>query len=699
MKIDRVELDNFGAFYGAHTFKVCDRGLTMILGDNRDEPRMNSNGAAKSTLFDAIDWCLFGVVPKGDHVDSIVNDESKSARVIVVLTDDDGTEIRVQRHRKWPDEPRGLRYWTGAEEQTTLDDKETQALLERVLGLDRDVFHAAIYFSQGDGFNFADATDGERLEILTKMYRLEHFDEWLEQVKTQRNGLAAILASTQTRVASLEGEITGLEATDFTAQIHAFEQQRGERVAQLSAKLIEIDGYLAQAQASLAGEAQAQAYLQSLEFQRPTVPLISVPAEIQNYATQCSGLAHSARAAYQLIERRLVKIQNTGVGECQECGQPVTAGHIEHEKAKIAKEREQAAAEMARADTAFSQASARVASEQVSVQKRMNDAATAAKIHADTVAEARAGYSKYAELRRYLDTTRATRTAMVNELETVRAQANPAHAQAEALRSRANQARAALALEQENLKSHAYHLDHLDFWVTGFGAKGLKSYILDSKLQEMTDAANEWIKILTGGTIWVRFETQTMGRSTGKLSNKTNIRVFRYNRNGTVTERNYRSWSGGEKKRVAWGISFGFSRLVAARARKRYDTLILDEVFKYVDRAGKDAVVEMLKYIKREKSSVFVIEHDADFQGAFEQRVLVRKENGRSTIIEAVNEQATEEARQDESPVQSAEGRQGTTRPRRTPVSDGVPASPPVPGRRGPARKPAQGRAAASPRR
>jgi len=198
-------------------------------------------------------------------------------------------------------------------------------------------------------------------------------------------------------------------------------------------------------------------------------------------------------------------------------------------------------------------------------------------------------------------------------------------------------------------------------------------------LQEMTDAANVWVRVLTGGTIWVRFETQRLGRSTKKLSNDINIRVFRYNPNGTVTERNYKSWSGGEKKRVSWAIDFGLSRLVAARATKRYDLLVLDEVFKHVDAAGGEAVVEMLRQLRQEKSSIFVIEHGSDFQSHFENRVLIRKQGGRSQIlnVEQNDEQSTGQGIQGSGQPQAGAG-DAQEKPRRKKARRGVSARTPT---------------------
>jgi DNA repair exonuclease SbcCD ATPase subunit len=179
----------------------------------------------------------------------------------------------------------------------------------------------------------------------------------------------------------------------------------------------------------------------------------------------------------------------------------------------------------------------------------------------------------------------------------------------------------------------------LTYWVTGLGTKGLKSYVLDGKVAEMTEEANRWVRFLTGGTIWVEFKTQReVGKGkTKKAVEDLSLYVHRAFPDGTVVRRNYRSWSGGEKSKVALGIDFGLARLVAKRASRAYDLLILDEVFqKDLDYSGKEAVAEMLVALSKEKSSIFVVDHDAGFQHLFSGRMVVRKHQRRSRVVEGI---------------------------------------------------------------
>ena len=204
MRIEAIDLTNYGPFYGTHSFKFSDRGLVLVMGDNLDEPKMNSNGAGKSSIFDGLDWCLFGKVPRGDHTDSICNDEAKNCQVKVELTNDVGETAYVIRSRG---KKSTLMFVENGVDKTTLDTKETQKLILDYLGLDRDVFHSAVLFGQTDLVHYAESTDSERMEILTKILRLDEIDSLLEKTKgalavTEAN-LARVVADLQAQQAVL----------------------------------------------------------------------------------------------------------------------------------------------------------------------------------------------------------------------------------------------------------------------------------------------------------------------------------------------------------------------------------------------------------------------------------------------------------------------------------------------------------------
>src|SRR4030042_5417266 len=76
MIIKEIYIKNYGPFYGEHNFKIDARGLVLVIGKNTDESKMDSNGSGKSSIFDALDWALWGEIPRKDHIDSMVNDKA-----------------------------------------------------------------------------------------------------------------------------------------------------------------------------------------------------------------------------------------------------------------------------------------------------------------------------------------------------------------------------------------------------------------------------------------------------------------------------------------------------------------------------------------------------------------------------------------------------------------------------------------------
>lgn len=637
MQIVSVVIEDFGAYAGRHEFLVADRGLVLVQGENRDEPRMDSNGAAKSTLFEAIDWGLFGVPSKGDHADSIIHEGSTTCAVHVAVRDDSGAVGLVERQR-----PSLLTFYVDGAKQTACDGRETQRLINQWLGLDRDVFHAAVFFGQEDLQRFADAKDAQRMEILSRVIpELGEIDILLERAKDRRKVQTPINAEAQRVVDSFENQIAALERYDYAESIAKWEADRQNRVLGLKNELVVKE----RRHRELAPIAMELPERQAIVAEWEQQPRVVVPTTVDGLDAARNSLIYfreqraGLEGAKKQFEAQLVQIKNTGTGRCPACGTIVSQEHLGYETQRLQGEIQMRLQNMSSINDNITM----LQREESELLRRLDYAVTEAKqqqkLQMDAIVSAKSAVQEAMAAQKEAAQVVEAHQALSRRVDVEMAAPNPFVNQQQETQAKLMQLKAdwrtAKALEGET----ATAMQTLDFWIDAFGPHGLKSLILDTKLQELTDAANEWVRLLTGGTMWIRFESQRLGRSTKTLRNAPTIRVFRYQPDGRVVERNYRSWSGGEKRRVSWAVDFGLSRLVARRAAKKWDLLVLDEVFKHVDSAGGEAVVEMLTYLQREKSSIFVIEHDSTFQSHFETVITVRKERGCSRIVEASNEQ------------------------------------------------------------
>lgn len=642
MRLISLEWENFGSYFGTHKFRMENRGLTLVRGQNLDEPRMDSNGSGKSTIFDALDWCWFGKSPRGSHSDSMVNEEAEKqrgaqCRVSAKLLDDSGNEIVVERGRTksktW------LNLKVGDEDLTTLDTAETQTRLEAVLGLSRDTFHAAVLFAQGDLVHYADSTDAERMRILTRILQLEELDGYLETVKAKVTTAKAECENFRDATLVLASKIEALESRDFTESIAAWESQREaqrlsvlQRRQQLHAEIVELQSQTKNLESLIQRKAELDRELSAGYSPDPT--LAQQQSEAKAALAQCDqALAVDMAESYRLTG----VIQKFGAmqeGECSQCGQPVTQAHLAAEiaKAQAAQTAVEAKVQAGQGVRAEWAASVAALDAQVVAHRRAYDESRAAKAReASGLAAEISGQT----LKQQRAASAHKESAMLDAQEAeIEAKKNPNVEQQARHLEEVVRVKASLELEKGKLAKAEDDLQYLEFWYSAFGPKGLKSYILDSRLQELTDAANQWVHLLTGGTIWVRFESQKKKRSSKGMTNAPDLRVFRWNPDGTTAERSYRDWSGGEKQRISFAVDFGLTRLIAQRASHSYNFLGLDEVFRHLDRSGKEAVMEMLQQLSLEKETVLVVEHDHEFQSQFENTISVVKQNRRSVLRE-----------------------------------------------------------------
>ena len=107
MNLSKIKIKNFLSIKEAELDFTNYSGLIQIKGDNLDERR--SNGAGKSSIFEAVIFGLFGRTIRGLNEDDLVNSESNSNLCVDLIVRD----IRIIRGKK----PSILRVFKNDEEQ------------------------------------------------------------------------------------------------------------------------------------------------------------------------------------------------------------------------------------------------------------------------------------------------------------------------------------------------------------------------------------------------------------------------------------------------------------------------------------------------------------------------------------------------------------------------------------------------------
>lgn len=636
MQFIKLEINNYGLFSGLHQFELSRRGLVFIVGHNLDNPRANSNGSGKSTLFEALEFCLWGVIPKGDSIDSIINKNAgKNCWVSVTISDDDGKGIFIKRFRKL-NGASGVNISVDGAEKTALDGVENQKIINNLMGLTRDIFNSCVFFPQQGLYHFCDnlSSDVECFEILTKVLQLEEIDTWAIKAKAEKQAIDSSVTENIMTISNFTSQLSVLKSIDFVNKINEYEANKKNKLTaalQLcAAKTLEADTL----QVQVVDTTDLDTQVKQLE----NTPILStpVPTQLININTSvgtCTNQLDTHRTKYNEILKVVEELGSSAIVRCRLCGQEITKKLAPDHISKLTAEAEVIKRESLVLKSKIDDLMAQKEQLGVVYKQQQEENKQAQLSYHKTVAGIKDKIYSNRQMLQTVGNLRKEADKLYQDCKNINQEINPFISEQE--RVKKEQTKVSLIIEQTEvlLREQKEEQEIYEFWIEAFSVKGLKSYILDNKLNTLTTAANEWIGLLTDNRFYIKFETQTASK-VGKVRNKLNMRVFQVDKNNVVIEHAFASWSGGERTRISLGVDLGLSQLISARSKKRYNILIFDEIFKNLDQMGIVAVTEMLNKLSLTKESVFVIEHNDTMKDSFDNIITIERNNNCSRILE-----------------------------------------------------------------
>jgi DNA repair exonuclease SbcCD ATPase subunit len=207
--IHEVILDNFRSYVGEHVFKVPKRsGLYSLTGRNEDNPRLETNGCGKSSLLDAIFWCLYGRTLRGLKAGDVVSWGAKSCSVTVTLTIGH-KRLRVRRSQS----PNGLTLEADAASDRPIE----QDGLQKYLRLTPEAFvHSVILPQFGD--SFFDLKPADKLTLFSEILELDYWldksklaDDKAKELAAEKSQFQLILAKHKGQIETIKDDISILK--------------------------------------------------------------------------------------------------------------------------------------------------------------------------------------------------------------------------------------------------------------------------------------------------------------------------------------------------------------------------------------------------------------------------------------------------------------------------------------------------------
>lgn len=641
MKILKAVINNFAAI-GHITVELNDKGLVLIQGDNKDDTSQDSNGSGKSTLPDALCWAFYGETAKGQSGDKLVNRTAKKdTSVEVEVVDEDTDDVfRISRHRKHKTYKNMLRLellqgstW---KDLTGGTDKLTQALVEKVIGCNYEVFKSAIYAGQEAMPDLPGMTDKQLKVLIEESAGIAQLQAAADIANRHVKDRKLIVQDHQAKIDKLQSNIElldnniatlGVRSTDWeasqlvhigtaetnvTALLAAFDDTLGDKITKKKASLTK--------QASDIRDKIAGSDAERIEERR----LADVAGDAGMAEAHALSQAKAARQKLDDAQHRLDHIGETVGTDCKSCGHTIEPGDVaaSTESASAAvltatdvKQRAEAAANKASADKAAAQSALSA------YRASMTDvSALTAELQtiSDNSGKLDAALTNWNRQKTGLD---AAKKAVVD----ARAAVNPYTQQIVDAHTQIDTINAKIEEVEEKRVEAAKDLFVAEEAFRVYNPAGVRAHILDTVTPHLNARTSHYLSTLTDGNVSAIWSTVSK-TAKGELREKFVIDV-----ESKTGGESFKDLSGGEKRKVRLACAMALQDLVASRANKPIKLFIADEIDTALDAAGLERLMAILDAKSRDKGTVLVVSH-SDLRDFIRNSVTVVKKGGKATL-------------------------------------------------------------------
>jgi DNA repair exonuclease SbcCD ATPase subunit len=623
--------------------------IINIRGHNFDRRQGSSNGAGKSTIMEMIVYGLYGKLLKKMNHKEAINTKVKKGLEVQITFEIGGHEYRIVRRRK----PDSLELWKDGDNEELGGMPATQAEIERVVGLTYEAFVNIAFFGQHNQYSFLSCDAATKRQIVENLLALEKYNRYCQVAKEKKK---AVEAEVSQHVKDYENACKQVDSAN--KRMMQIQQQQEQWLMMRQSELEKLNYQLAakdeeikntdQGKAMLAYQA-AQEELPTLKekIEKLTATLDAVTKKQEEYREKLDAkkaeyhdLSLKLNTVYHQIDTCTLGIKATtealeGLAElkdgeqCPVCHGVIAKDNYHHVEEHQLAQREKFQAElkecyanqdalkadhdklkevMVKLNDMLKQCVAKVGELKESLKKL-----DARKVILESVKEPSVGLHET-----LLNEQRDSIVKLIKAKEEEIQGGDPYQQMfAEATTERDEYEKAADGIKAQ-IKEREAKLPYYDYWIKGFGDKGIRSLIIDNIIPALNTRINYWLQFLIDNQIRLNFDNNLEETIE---TNPPDGDPFVYN-----------GLSGGEHLRINLAISQAFAYLMMLSSGTCPSIVALDEVVTYQDRPGVHCIYAMICELARDRQ-VIVISHDQDLLQMLEgaDTITVERRDGFST--------------------------------------------------------------------
>ena len=289
------------------------RDLTLVLGQNLDlggDDTGARNGTGKTTIINALSYALYGSALTNIKKDNLINKTNSKGMLVTIDFENNGIAYKIERGRK----PNTMAFYIGDQEQEITDEsqgdsRETQAEIERMLGMSHDMFkHIVALNTYTEPFLALKAN--EQRTIIEQLLGITMLSEKADSLKEH-------LKSTKDAITGEEYRIKAV--TDANARIQEqIDATRRRQTVWNTKRLNEIDE-LKKALAAI-GDLDIEQELSNHDALHTQNELAKAAAEVTKWKIACEQEQVKLLKTQEKLKTEIEKLEKN---ECYACGQVI----------------------------------------------------------------------------------------------------------------------------------------------------------------------------------------------------------------------------------------------------------------------------------------------------------------------------------------------------------------------------------------
>lgn len=560
LTIENVTGTNFMQ-YRTLDFSFKD-GVRVISGRNR---------AGKSSIFEAVYWCLYGRTARGAKIVRTTEGEKTSPCTVQVRGKRDNQSFLIERIQQRTESGVSLTIWTKDPKKAQIFDAGNLAInqetINKFLGLNAEFFLASTLFGN-KSFRFTQARDSDRKALFEEALNLGRFTTAQSYAKIRADELERTIGETNAEIMSLQREQEIAEQSledvrkghldEATKKVKAYKEERRQITEELS-------------------------------------PLAKqFPEKMRDVTDGITDMNSRINRINIKITDNLETLNGlSDMDVCSHCLQKVTKEH----KTKIRKKLESQNAEL-------EVLRKKLATEFASLNKMLN------------------GVKRVAELEEMLHDIDVEISHLDGAIDDIKADKT---ADLKITTDNIKRYKHEINEKQKLVTKCRKKESGYRFWEMGFGRQGVISLLIDEAIEELNENAVETSMGLSDGEIVVLFDSTTLLKSRTGTSDKISMRCIL-----DGDEYDYSNLSQSEQQRIDICGMFGWQRMIANRA-EAVNVLFFDEIFDGMDEQTAEWAYAYIRTLG-DRYSINVISHAEHLRKKADRIATVRRTKSGSII-------------------------------------------------------------------